>query len=326
MKQCGATETTIEVVLQPEGNVERAQSLAAHLGLPLRIEEPLGSKAQSKREPNKATRNNTRRDEKLSSTKETALQLRFSSRGLALAQENMELALDFNDMQKRIQPSKLQRELLVRAAKIKRAATCEHPLTAIDTTAGLGQDSFLLAAAGFNVVMFERDPIIAALLGDALARACSSANETTAAIANRMTLLEGDSITELNAFASLNTPASRDTSALPNSSPSFDAASLPQSSFSVDPSTLLKNRPDVVYLDPMFPERSKSAAVKKKFQLLHHLEKPCQDAEALLEAALKMHPHKIIIKRPAKGPYLANTNPSYSLKGKTIRYDCIVLP
>lgn len=44
--------------------------------------------------------------------------------------------------------------------------------------------------------------------------------------------------------------------------------------------------PDVVYLDPMFPERTKSAAVKKKFQLLHHLEQPCADEETLVEAAL----------------------------------------
>ena len=48
---------------------------------------------------------------------------------------------------------------------------------------------------------------------------------------------------------------------------------------------MISPAPDVVYLDPMFPERTKSAAVKKKFQLLHHLESPCEDQEALLRAA-----------------------------------------
>ena len=64
--------------------------------------------------------------------------------------------------------------------------------------------------------------------------------------------------------------------------------------------------PDIVYLDPMFPARSKSAAVKKKFQLLHHLERPCSNQEEILEAA--------------------DRKPSYSLAGKAVRYDCIVPP
>lgn len=87
----------------------------------------------------------------------------------------------------------------------------------------------------------------------------------------------------------------------------------------------LASRPDVVYLDPMFPERTKSAAVKKKFQLLHHLEAPCENAEELLSAALLARPRKVVIKRPAKGPYLAGKKPSYSLTGKAIRYDVIAL-
>ena len=84
--------------------------------------------------------------------------------------------------------------------------------------------------------------------------------------------------------------------------------------------------PDVVYLDPMFPERTKSAAVKKKFQLLHHLEQPCADEELLVEAALAVHPRKVVIKRPVKGPLLAGVKPSYQLAGKAVRYDVLVPP
>ena len=84
--------------------------------------------------------------------------------------------------------------------------------------------------------------------------------------------------------------------------------------------------PDVVYLDPMFPERTKSAAVKKKFQLLHHLEQPCADEETLVEAALAARPRKVVIKRPVKGPLLAGVKPSYQLAGKAVRYDVLVPP
>ena len=45
-----------------------------------------------------------------------------------------------------------------------------------------------------------------------------------------------------------------------------------------------------------------------------------------MDAALAANPRKIVVKRPLKGPYLAERKPSYSLDGKTIRYDCIVIP
>ena len=158
---------------------------------------------------------------------------------------------------------------------------------AIDATAGFGEDALLLAAAGFHVQLFEHDPVIAALLADGLARA--AADPQLAPIAARMRLTSGDSVQALAARASM------------------DVA-----------------KPDVVYLDPMFPARQKSAAVKKKFQLLHHLEAPCTDEEGLLRAAIACGPRKVVIKRPAKGPYLAGIKPSYSIDGKAVRYDCIV--
>lgn len=86
----------------------------------------------------------------------------------------------------------------------------------------------------------------------------------------------------------------------------------------------LDRSPDVVYLDPMFPERTKSAAVKKKFQVLHYLEAPCDQQEELLQAALAAHPRKVVIKRPLKGELLAGVKPAYRIVGKAIRYDVIV--
>ena len=81
---------------------------------------------------------------------------------------------------------------------------------------------------------------------------------------------------------------------------------------------------DLIYLDPMFPERKKSALVKKKFQLLHYLERPAADEQELLQAALSARPKKIVIKRPLKGPDLGGQKPSYRIRGKAIRYDVIV--
>lgn len=84
--------------------------------------------------------------------------------------------------------------------------------------------------------------------------------------------------------------------------------------------------PDLVLLDPMFPARRKSAASKKKMQLLQHLECPCEEEEALLRAALAANPRKVIVKRPVRGAYLAGVKPAYSIAGKTVRFDCIVIP
>lgn len=221
------------------------------------------------------------------------LDLLETDAGLTLAGDGMTLRADFTDMIPRIKQGRLQQELLVRAAKIKGA---EEPL-AVDATAGFGQDSLLLAAAGFRVLLFERNPVIAALLRDALRRA-ASVPELADAIA-RMCFIEGDSVAALNGMGSVDDGA--------------HAGGTPQ-------------QPDVVYLDPMFPARTKSAAVKKKFQLLHHLEQPCEDPDAMLHAALAAKPRKIVVKRPPKGPYLADVKPSYSLAGKAVRYDVIVPP
>jgi 16S rRNA (guanine1516-N2)-methyltransferase len=84
----------------------------------------------------------------------------------------------------------------------------------------------------------------------------------------------------------------------------------------------LSERADVIYLDPMFPERQKSGLIKKKFQLLQQLERPCDDEDALFAAAREAAPKKLIVKRPLKGPFLAGAKPGYSVSGKAIRYDC----
>ncbi len=210
--------------------------------------------------------------------------------GLTLTDGAMELRADFARMLPRLKQGRLQQELLVKAARTKGIA---QPW-AIDATAGFGEDSLLLAAAGFRVDLYEQDCVIAALLQDALDRAA-------------------DELVLADAVARMRLHAGEDS-----------IAGLHQTVASIEQGEL--TAPDVVYLDPMFPERTKSAAVKKKFQLLHHLEQPCADEETLVEAALAVHPRKVVIKRPVKGPLLAGMKPSYQLAGKAVRYDVLVPP
>lgn len=78
-----------------------------------------------------------------------------------------------------------------------------------------------------------------------------------------------------------------------------------------------------VYLDPMFPQRQKSAAVKKDLLWLQQLEQAPDDAEsvALLQAARQCALKRVVVKRPVKAPPLAQQNPSYALTGKAVRFD-----
>lgn len=201
---------------------------------------------------------------------------------LGLTDGTVTLTGDFCRMRPRIRPHALNRELLVRAARLKAS---DGMLRAIDACAGLGEDGFLLAAAGFEVTLVERDPRIADLTRDALERA--TREDDLKEICGRMTLVHADARDVLSSLSYV---------------------------------------PDIVYLDPMFPERGKAAATKKKLQMLRALEQPASDAEgaALLEAALATRPRRIIVKRPLKGPMLGTTKPTHTLKGKLIRYDCLI--
>lgn len=275
----------IPIQLQPDGNRRKAEALAAHLNTALLTlsqstdtdETALSFQPLSASRSEVASLHATEKG-----LPETPVYLSLGADGLSLTDGEQSMRGDFTKLAKRLQYHNLTHELLVKATKIKG----RENLQVIDATAGMGEDSLLLAAAGCHVTLYEQDPIIAALLADTMDRAL--AEPALQDIVARMQLVEGNSV---EAFRKLNAP-----------------------------------RPDVIYLDPMFPERQKSGLVKKKFQLLHYLEAPAEDEDALMQAAIAARPFKIVVKRPAKGPYLAGQKPSYSLDGKAIRYDCYVFP
>ncbi len=157
----------------------------------------------------------------------------------------------------------------------------------VDATAGLGRDAFVLASLGAQVLLIERVAAIAALLEDGLKRA--SKHSETADIAARMTLRHGDAAQALEALVA-------------------SADFMPQ----------------VIHLDPMFPHREKSALVKKEMRLFRELAGDDNDAPRLLEAALDVATHRVVVKRPRKAPPIAGPAPQHTLEGKTSRYDLYV--
>ena len=156
--------------------------------------------------------------------------------------------------------------------------------TVIDATAGLGGDSFVMATLGCNVTMLERNPIVQQLLGDGLARGDSSENSEVQAIATRLRLVQQQSIDYLE---------------------SLDADEFPQ----------------LIYLDPMFPQREKNALVKKEMRFFHDIVGKDEDSAELLEVALTRAIERVIVKRPAKAETLNARKPDFEIKGKTVRYD-----
>ena len=151
----------------------------------------------------------------------------------------------------------------------------------LDATAGLGRDAFVLARLGCAMTLIERQPLIAALLEDGLLRART--DSAVAAIVARMPLICGDAIETIAAWQG--------------------------------------EAPQVNSLDPRFPHREKSAEVKKEMRLFRPLAGEDLDAPALLEVALTLATHRVVVKRPRKAPAIAGTPPGYALQGKSSRFD-----
>lgn len=114
----------------------------------------------------------------------------FDAKGVSLTGYGLTYQGDFEGMLHRVSDGRLAHEMLVRAAK-----TTETDLKGIDATAGMGEDAFLLAAYGYDMTLYEQNPVVAVLLKDALRRA--KKNPQLKEIAGRMKLVEGNSVEEL---------------------------------------------------------------------------------------------------------------------------------
>lgn len=162
----------------------------------------------------------------------------------------------------------------------------------IDATAGLARDGYLLAVCGATVTLVERQPVLALLVEDALT-ALQLANPEVHA---RLALVKGESLPYLAHCAG-------------------------------QPQTV---RPHVVYCDPMFPPREKTAAVGGDMQVLHQLVGDTPDAGELLAAALRTARRRVVVKRPLRAEALVakeleHIHPSYALEGRASRFDVYLI-
>ncbi|MCE2572878.1 class I SAM-dependent methyltransferase [Motilimonas eburnea] len=87
---------------------------------------------------------------------------------------------------------------------------------------------------------------------------------------------------------------------------------------------LAQAQADVVYLDPMFPHKKKSALVKKEMRVFQHLVGPDLDADALLAPALAAAQYRVVVKRPDYAPWLAERKPTLAFETKNNRFDVYV--
>ncbi len=81
---------------------------------------------------------------------------------------------------------------------------------------------------------------------------------------------------------------------------------------------------DVVYLDPMYPPRGKSALVKKEMRAFHDLVGADPDAGQLIEHAMSCARYRVVVKRPRLGERLDERAPTLEISGKSCRYDIYV--
>lgn len=79
--------------------------------------------------------------------------------------------------------------------------------------------------------------------------------------------------------------------------------------------------PDVIYIDPMFPARTKSALVKKEMRILREIVGEDTDAAMLLNAACKIAKKRVVVKRPRLAPHLDEHKPDLIYRGESSRFD-----
>ncbi len=159
-----------------------------------------------------------------------------------------------------------------------------------DLTAGLGRDSALLYFAGLQVLMFERNPVLQTLLQYGLTQLAQPVKQADigTAIDPYLYLMPQDAITFLQ---------NRD----------FQKMGIPLT--------------DVIYMDPMYPERKKSALVKKELRIIRNLVGADLDNELLLQQALESGVPRVVVKRPKGAPFVADCKPSHSVESPNTRFD-----
>lgn len=204
------------------------------------------------------------------------------------------LTIDFNNPQLtwRLQRLSRAQEPLLRALTWH----SEESESVWDITAGLGRDGFLLAYAGFKVTLFEKNPILQTLLS--------------------LALKEWQALQRTN--LSTPSPSSQHHAKIElhfRPQDSLDALLELQESFDIG------ERPDYIYMDPMYPERRKKALVKKELRIIRNLVGEDDSSESLLVNALQVVKKRVVVKRPIHAPFVADMPPHHSISAPNTRFD-----
>lgn len=185
-------------------------------------------------------------------------------------------------------------------SELTRACGRLAAMTVLDPMSGWGIDGLLLTAAGAQVTMIERNPLMALLLQDLLRRLRSREHERGEARSSVVTApgahgrWQGARAACGDGYDALTSDAS-------------DSSSY-----------------DIVYLDPMFPERDKRALPNKRMQASATLFEVDQarhalDVGAWIAAARQRARRRVVLKRRLRDP--DEFAPDWQIRGKSVRYD-----
>jgi len=282
--------------------LEDAKKLSAETGFPivkrgLNDAQVKSNKSSSKIKKahikaQKTSKQNVKGDSAVVNVKnDSQWQLVYTSEGLALRLSNEpswgDIRVDFNSaaLHYRKQHGGGRNEAIAKAIGIKG----KESLSVIDCTAGMGNDSFVMASVGANVIMLERSQIIAALLEDALNRM-----EALPELCARLSLVKTDA-----------------------------------TGYIMDQGAKKDGKPlaDVIYLDPMFPHKKKSALVKKEMRAFQQLLGDDVDSAQLLEAALSYAGSRVVVKRPSSAEPIelaSGRKPNTAIESKKHRFDVYI--
>ncbi|AEF99661.1 class I SAM-dependent methyltransferase [Methylomonas methanica] len=153
--------------------------------------------------------------------------------------------------------------------------------TIVDATTGWAQDSLALFRMGYEVTCIERSPVMVALIRDGFERLAQKDWVQKRELLPP-TLLVGNAIELLSG---------------------------------------LTEKPDCIYLDPMFPpKRKKSALTRKSMTVLRDILGDDRDRQELFDAAFAATGRRVAVKSPDYAEPLGG-KPNESYQGKLLRYD-----
>src|SRR5690606_31086864 len=141
--------------------------------------------------------------------------------------------------------------------------------------------SMILAASGAEVIALERHPQVYALLSQGLELA--KLDPELSHICQRISLIHQDALSYLQQLETA--------------------------------------YPDIIYFDPMYPEKKKSALSRKEMQVLQNIIGKDEDADGVFLEAQKKAKHRVVVKRPRIAPFVADAKPDFSQSYQSARFD-----